>query len=136
MEVEWKLLVLAISLTGIQVTSHFWAQEDYTSQTSYLQTRSHDQFWPMAYKLKLCESLHVMVGEGNGNPFLYSCLENSMDRGAWQATVHGATQSRTQLSNSLITQVKVINSTQASFQHLIFLTWQRMISYLESHCQF
>ena len=28
-------------------------------------------------------------GEGNGNPFQYSCLENSMDRGAWQVTVHG-----------------------------------------------
>ena len=27
-------------------------------------------------------------GEGNGNPFQYSCLENPMDRGAWQATVH------------------------------------------------
>ena len=29
-------------------------------------------------------------GEGNGNPLQYSCLENSMDRGAWQVTVHGA----------------------------------------------
>ena len=28
-------------------------------------------------------------GEGNGNPLWYSCLENSMDRGAWLATVHG-----------------------------------------------
>ena len=28
-------------------------------------------------------------GEGNGNPFQYSCLENPMDGGAWQATVHG-----------------------------------------------
>ena len=28
-------------------------------------------------------------GEGNGNPLEYSCLENSMDRGTWQATVHG-----------------------------------------------
>ena len=28
-------------------------------------------------------------GEGNGNPLQYSCLENSMDRGAWCATVHG-----------------------------------------------
>ena len=28
-------------------------------------------------------------GEGNGNPLQYSCLENSMDRGAWQDTVHG-----------------------------------------------
>ena len=30
------------------------------------------------------------TGEGNGNPLQYSCLENSMDRGAWQATVHRA----------------------------------------------
>ena len=29
-------------------------------------------------------------GEGNGNPLQYSCLENSMDRGAWWATVHGS----------------------------------------------
>ena len=28
-------------------------------------------------------------GEGNGKPLQYSCLENHMDRGAWQATVHG-----------------------------------------------
>ena len=32
-------------------------------------------------------------GEGNGNPLQYSCLEKSMDRGAWQATVHGITES-------------------------------------------
>ena len=34
-------------------------------------------------------------GEGNGNPLQYSCLENSMDRGAWWATVHGVTKSWT-----------------------------------------
>ena len=28
-------------------------------------------------------------GEGNGNPLQYSCLDNPMDRGAWQATLHG-----------------------------------------------
>ena len=38
-------------------------------------------------------------GEGNGNPLQYSCLENSLDRGAWWATVHGATQSLTRLSS-------------------------------------
>ena len=32
-------------------------------------------------------------GEGNGNPLQYSCLENPMDRGAWQATVHGVEKS-------------------------------------------
>ena len=31
-------------------------------------------------------------GEGNGNPLQYSCLENPMDRGALQATVHGVTE--------------------------------------------
>ena len=37
-------------------------------------------------------------GEGNGNPFQYSCLGNSMDRGAWWATVHGVTKSWTRLN--------------------------------------
>ena len=36
-------------------------------------------------------------GEGNGNPLQYSHLENSMDRGAWQARVHGVTKSQAQL---------------------------------------
>ena len=36
-------------------------------------------------------------GAGNGNPLRYSCLEKSMDRGAWQATVQGITTSWTQL---------------------------------------
>ena len=34
------------------------------------------------------------LGEGNGNPLQYSCLENPMDRGAWQATVHGVARVR------------------------------------------
>ena len=38
-------------------------------------------------------------GEGNGNPLQYSCLENPMGGGAWQATVHGVTKSWTQLSD-------------------------------------
>ena len=33
--------------------------------------------------------------EGNGNPLQYSCLENFLDRGAWQATVHGVARSQT-----------------------------------------
>ena len=39
------------------------------------------------------------LGEGNGTPLQYSCLENTMDRGAWWAAVHGVTKSQTQLSN-------------------------------------
>ena len=38
-------------------------------------------------------------GEGNGKPLQYSCQENPMDRGTWQATVHGIAKSQTQLSN-------------------------------------
>ena len=41
--------------------------------------------------------LERLPGEGNGNPLLYSCLENSRDRGAWQATVHWVTKSQTLL---------------------------------------
>ena len=36
---------------------------------------------------------------GNGNPLQYSCLEHSMDRGAWWATVHGVTKNQTRLSD-------------------------------------
>ena len=38
-------------------------------------------------------------GGGNGNPLQYSCLENSMDKGAWWATVHGVAKSWTGLNN-------------------------------------
>jgi len=38
-------------------------------------------------------------GEENGNPLQYSCLENSMDRGVWWATVHGVAKSLTGLSD-------------------------------------
>ena len=41
------------------------------------------------------------LAEGNGNSLQYSCLENTMDRGAWQATVHGIIQSDTTVRLSL-----------------------------------
>ena len=40
-------------------------------------------------------------GEGNGNPLQYSCLENSVDRGAWWAAVYGVAQSQTLLKSDL-----------------------------------
>ena len=39
------------------------------------------------------------IGEGNGNPLQYSCLENPTDGGAWCAAVHGVAKSRTRLSD-------------------------------------
>ena len=43
------------------------------------------------------------MGEGNGNALQYSCLENPMDGGAWQAVVHGVAKSQTRLSNFTFT---------------------------------
>ena len=48
------------------------------------------------------------LGEGNGNPFQYSCLENFMDRGAWQATVHGVTKSGTGLGTQVCTHTHTL----------------------------
>ena len=43
------------------------------------------------------------IGEGNGTPLQYSCLENPMDGGPWWAAVHGVAKSRTRLSDYTFT---------------------------------
>ena len=55
--------------------------------------------------LGLISGLGSFPGEGNGNPFYYSCLENSMER-RLVATVHGVIKSRTQLSDHILTGVR------------------------------
>ena len=45
--------------------------------------------------------LGTAPGEGNGNPLHYSCLGNTIDRGAWWATVHGVLNSRTQIGTHM-----------------------------------
>ena len=44
-------------------------------------------------------SISHVIGDVNGNPLQYSCLENSMDRGAWRSILHGVAKSQTQLSD-------------------------------------
>ena len=52
----------------------------------------------------VCVSIYLSIsGEGNGTPLQYSCLENPMDGGAWQAAVHGVAKSRTRLSDFTFT---------------------------------
>ena len=53
----------------------------------------------IAGDLGLNPGLGKFPGEGNGNPFQYSCLENPMDRETWWATLHRVTKSQTRLSD-------------------------------------
>ena len=50
-----------------------------------------------------CGWVVFYLGEGNGTPLQYSCLENPMDGGAWWAAVHGVPRSRTRLNDFTLT---------------------------------
>ena len=58
--------------------------------------------------LCLIPGLGIFPGEGNGNPLQYSCLENPMDREAWQAEVHGGHKElgTTEVAEHLVINVK------------------------------
>ena len=55
--------------------------------------------WSIFMFLSFVHVYCLIFGEGNGSPLQYSCLENSMDRGAWKATVRGVAKSWTWLSD-------------------------------------
>ena len=55
-------------------------------------------------------------GGGQGNPLLYSCLENPMDRGAWWATVHGVAK---ELDLSTCTLDKILSIVPCAIQHTV-----------------
>ena len=60
-------------------------------------------------------------GKGHGNPLQYSCLENSMDRGAWQATVHGVTESDT-TEHAHTSMLWLLRATRETYH--IYRQWQ------------
>ena len=63
------------------------------------------------------------IGEGNGTPLQYSCLENPMDGGAWWAAVHGVAESRTRLSDFTFTfHFHALEKEMAT--HSIVLAWR------------
>ena len=65
--------------------------------------------------------------EGNGNLLQYSCLQNSVDRGNWQATVHGIAKSQTRL-NTWRTHTLLVPSNPELFIHNIILFLSFMLS--------
>ena len=65
----------------------------------------------------------MFLGEGNGTPLQYSCLENPMDGGAWKAAVHGVAKSQTRLSNFTFTfHFHALEKAMAP--HLSTLAWK------------
>ena len=79
-------------------TSHFVAK-DYSSKKRDFFKAIQPQRKAMPKKAQTTAQLHSSHREGSGNLLQYSCLENSMDGGAWQAAVHGVAKSWTRLSN-------------------------------------
>ena len=71
-------------------------------------------------------------GEGNGSPLQYSCLENPIDRGAWRATVHRVTESRTGLKRLSIHTPDSLKPTQADIQQKLEANKHYPVS-VESH---
>ena len=65
------------------------------------------------------------IGEGNGNPFQYSCLENPRDGGAWWAAVYGVAQSRTRLK-----RFSSSSSIHGMIQHVLFGFWLPLSMFL------
>ena len=57
-----------------------------------------------------------------GNPLQYSCLQNPVDRGAWQAIVHGVAKSQAQLStHTLLCTVSIYNQVYSSYRYTVFV---------------
>ena len=65
----------------------------------------------------LIPGLEICPGVGNGNPLQYSSLENSMDRGAWQAMAHRVTKSQTRLKQLSMHEPKQICRPTRAFKN-------------------
>ena len=108
------LLVSAVQQSGSALCTH-------------ISPRSHKALSrvPCAIKQQVDISylLYIVLGEGNGTPLQYSCLENPMDGGAWWAAVHGVARSRTRLSDFTFTfQFHALEKEMAT--HSSVLAWR------------
>ena len=77
----------------------------------------------MCSSYKIFKKSRPIFGEGNGTPLQYSCLENPMDGGAWQAALHEVAKSRTRLSDFTFTfHFHALEKEMAS--HSSVLAWR------------
>ena len=87
--------ILSAALSQLQGTS--------TKDTGFPRSSVSKESACNAGDLGSISGLGRSPGEGNGNPLKYSCLENPMDKGAWQATVYGVTRVGYDLVTELLT---------------------------------
>ena len=98
--------------------------------------------------LQFYNQIETLLGEGNGTPLQYSCLENPMDGGAWWAAVYGVAQSRTRLKwlsssrdsvllllKSMICYMKVMTLKNPYKTYLIswYCSWQKSWCCVHQH---
>ena len=85
--------------------------------------------------LSLIPGLGRFPGVGHDISLLYSCLENSMDRGAWQATFHRVTKSQTRLSTSIILILINLGLSKYFIVHLLSILLIRLFVFIISRLQ-
>ena len=94
-----KLLWVKLITPVLRNESHTGLWNLISQVTTWLVLRLCRRNWSIPF----CGVLSSLVGEGNGTPLQYSCLENPMDGGGWWAAVHGVAESRTWLSDFTFT---------------------------------
>ena len=92
---NFPYLFNSISFCFIYVCIYIYIERERTSLVAQTVKRLYNAGDPGS-----SPGLGRSLGEGNGNPLQYDCLENPMDRGPWQATVYGVAKSRTRLSDT------------------------------------
>ena len=97
---------------------HIWVDSNYLDEPGAYYTE-----WSVSERERQIPYINTYIGEGNGNPLQYSCLENPVDRGAWWAAVCGVSQSQTWL--------KQLSSSSSSNTHI----WNLERWYQKSYMQ-
>ena len=123
----WKDTWTPMSIAALCTTAKIWKQAKCPSINEWIKkmwcvyTRTHTHTHTHTHTI---EYYSAVKGEGNGNPLQYSCLENSIDRGAWWATVHGVPKNQTRLSTHVCSSKK-----RMKFCHFQQHGWMRRVSF-------